>query len=135
VDNIRLNRLGRRITALPVGVAGQAERELDVSHASPYRSVYTEVGPDKTIRVLSLCSAREIGGQAGRSVEMDCGGEMECPGVLSRDLAAFAGSPSVPRSGPATAPAWSGACGQTAYALLSLRCEKDRTGVVAFVGR
>src|SRR5262245_16083620 len=94
VDNIRLNGLDSRITALPVGVAGRSgSQELDVSHASPYHSVYTEVGPHReTIRVLSLAALLGEIGSPDRVdlLKMDCeGGEMEClleasPGDLAR---------------------------------------------------
>ena len=143
VDNIRLNRLDRRITALPVGVAGQSgTQELDVSHASPYHSVYTEVGPDReTIRVLSLSALLgEIGGPDQVDLlKMDCeGGEMEC--LLessSEDLARI-------RRIAVEYHEWAGfsfpslveRLRTSGFTMRShVRNEKDRTGVVEFVGR
>lgn len=144
VDNIRLNRLDRRITALPVGVAGQSgTQELDVSQASPYHSVYTEVGPDdrETIRVLSLSALLgEIGGPDQVDLlKMDCeGGEMEC--LLessSEDLARI-------RRIAVEYHEWTGfsfpslieRLRTSGFTMRShVRNEKDRTGVAEFVGR
>jgi FkbM family methyltransferase len=142
VDNIQLNRLDRRITALPVGVAGRSgTQELDVSHASPYHSVYTEVGPDReTIRVLSLSALLgEIGSpERVDLLKMDCeGGEMDCllessPGDLARirriavEYHEWAGY---------SFPSLVERLRASGFTMRShVRCEKDRTGVVEFVG-
>ena len=142
-ENIGLNRLDARITALPVGVAGRTgTQELDVSHASPYHSVYTEVGPYReTIRVLSLAGLLgEIGGPDRVDLlKMDCeGGEMECLlEASSGDLARF-------RRIAVEYHEWAGfsfpslveRLRASDFTLRShVRCEKDRTGVVEFIGR
>lgn len=141
--NIRLNRLSHRITALPVGVAGKTgTQELDISHASPYHSPYTEVGPRReTIRVLSLAALLQEIGSPDRLdlLKMDCeGAEMDCLLEASpEDLARI-------RRIAIEYHEWAG------FSLGSLigrleasglimrshtRCEKDRTGVTEFVRR
>jgi FkbM family methyltransferase len=139
--NIRLNGLGHRVTALPVGVAATTgTRELDVSHASPYHSPYTSVGPRReTIRVLSLAALLQaIGGPARVDLlKMDCeGAEMDC--LLAAAPADLA------RIGRIALEyhEWAGFSLQALVERLDAsglrlrshtRCEKDRTGVTEFV--
>ena len=130
-----------RVTALPLGVAAATgTQELDVSHASPYHSPYTSVGPDReTIRVLSLAALlREIGDPARVDLlKMDCeGAEMDCllaatPADLARigrlaleyhEWAGFSLHALVDRLAAAGLRMRS-----------HTRCEKDRTGVAEFV--
>jgi FkbM family methyltransferase len=141
--NIRLNRLGHRITALPVSVAATTgTQELDISHASPYHSPYTRVGPHRaTIRVLSLAALlREIGSpEQVDLLKMDCAGaDMDCllascPEGLARirriaveyhEWAGFSLRSRVER------------LAATGLIVRShTRCEKDRTGVTEFIRR
>jgi FkbM family methyltransferase len=139
--NLRLNGLGQRVTALPLGVAAATgTQELDVSHASPYHSPYTSVGPHReTIRVLSLAALlQEIGDPPQVDLlKMDCeGAEMDC---------LLAASPAdLGRIGRLALEyhEWAGFSLQTLVERLAAsglrlrshtRCEKDRTGVTEFV--
>jgi FkbM family methyltransferase len=142
-DNIRLNRLDHRITALPVGVAAATgTQELDVSHASPYHSPYTRMGPHReTVRVLSLAALlAEIGGpERVDLLKMDCeGAEMDCLLASSpADLARI-------RRIALEYHEWAGFSLRSLVERLAAsglvmrshtRCEKDRTGVTEFVRR
>ena len=144
VDNIRLNRLDHRITAVPVGVAGHSgTQELDVSSASPYHTAYspcTEGRSDReTIRLLSLSDLlREIGGPDRVDLlKMDCeGGEMDCLlEASSEDLARI-------RRIAVEYHEWAGfsfpsmveRLRTSGFTMRShVRCERDRTGLAEFV--